>query len=83
MMTLQISPDLARLVQQQMATGRYETENDLLFSALSLLAERERKLEEVRRELMPAIESLDRGEGELLDMKQVRARVLDRFNEAK
>jgi antitoxin ParD1/3/4 len=82
-MTLEISPDLAQLVQQQMATGQYESENDLIFSALNLLAERQRQLDEIRREVDPAIESLDRGEGDVLDMDRVRQRVRERIEEAR
>lgn len=82
-MTLEISSDLARLVQQQMATGQYESENDLIFSALNLLAKRQRQLDEIRREVDPALESLDRGEGDVLDMGWVRQRVRQRIEEAR
>ena len=82
-MTLEISSDLAKLVQQQMATGQYESENDLISSALNLLAERQRQLDEIRRQVDPALESLDLGEGDVLDMDRVRQRVRQRIEEAR
>ena len=82
-MTLEISSDLAKLVQQQMATGQYESENDLISSALNLLAERQRQLDEIRRQVDPALESLDRGEGDVLDMDRVRQRVRERIEAAR
>jgi putative addiction module CopG family antidote len=71
-MSITLTPDLAKLVQQEMATGRYGSENDLLFIAVQLLSERRRQMDAVRRELQPALDSLDRGEGEPLNMDHVR-----------
>jgi antitoxin ParD1/3/4 len=58
--------DLAQFVQQQVATGRYQSEADVVTHGVRLLQEREKKLEELRREVLPAFEGLDRGEGIVL-----------------
>jgi putative addiction module CopG family antidote len=44
-------PDLQELVVEQMASGRYASEEDLLRSALRALAEEEQDLEAVREAL--------------------------------
>lgn len=82
-MSITLSPELAKLVQQEMATGAYRSESDLLLAALQLFSERRRRFDAVRRELQPALDSLDRGEGEPLDMDRVRELVRQRIAEQK
>jgi antitoxin ParD1/3/4 len=80
-MTIAFTPDLAKLVQQEMASGRYASENDLLFTAVQLLSERNRQLEALRQEIQPALDQLDRGEGKLLDMQAIKSEVRRRLAE--
>jgi antitoxin ParD1/3/4 len=56
------SPDLEQLVVQQLATGRFDSENEVLLEAMRLLAARERKIEDLRREIQIGRDQLDRGE---------------------
>lgn len=59
--------DLAQFVRQQVAAGRYQTEAEVVSHGVRLLQERERKLEELRQMVLPALERLDRGEGIVLE----------------
>ena len=73
-MVLSMPPDLNAFVHQAVATGVYESEEAVVVAALRLLQERERHLEELRAELRPALESLDRGEGIPLDFEEIKIR---------
>jgi antitoxin ParD1/3/4 len=57
-----LSSELQQLVQQGLATGKYPSENDFLLEAVRLLAERDRRLEELRREIQIGRDQIDRGE---------------------
>jgi antitoxin ParD1/3/4 len=70
-MVINLPPDLDAFVHQQIEAGRYESVEMVIIAALRLLQEHERKLEELRAELRPALESLDRGEGIPLDMEDI------------
>jgi putative addiction module CopG family antidote len=72
-MFITFSPDLAKLVEQEMATGRYGSENDLLLAAVQLLSERTRQLEALRQEIQPALDRLDRGEGKPFNVEAIKA----------
>jgi antitoxin ParD1/3/4 len=67
--------DLAQFVRQQVAAGRYPSETEVVSQGLRLLQEHEKKLEELRQMVLPALESLDRGEGILIQGDEE----LDRF----
>jgi antitoxin ParD1/3/4 len=71
-MTVSLSPAAQSLVDQEMATGHYGSADDLILEALWLLRDRTERLEALRRELRPAIERLDRGEGVPLDMDEIK-----------
>lgn len=57
------SPELQQLVQEQLASGEYASREDVLLEAVRLLADRNRKRQELRRELQVGRDQLDRGEG--------------------
>lgn len=73
-MLLSMPPDLDAFVHHVVSTGVYKSEEAVMVAALRLLQERENKLEELRAELRPALESLDRGEGIPLDFEQIKIR---------
>jgi len=66
-MTTEIPPEYQQFVQNMIGSGAFPTEAAVVGEALRLLQERERRLAELREELRPALESLDRGEGIDLD----------------
>lgn len=61
-MSESLSPEVQQVVQQELAAGRYGSENEVLLEAVRLLAERNRRREELRREIQIGRDQLDRGE---------------------
>ena len=57
-----ISPELRQLIQQELAAGRYASEDELLLEAVRLLAERNRRREGLQRQIQIGRDQLDRGE---------------------
>jgi antitoxin ParD1/3/4 len=74
MITDAFPPELAAFVQQELASGNYQSEEEMLCAGLRLLRERERRLQNLRDEILPALEQLDRGEGQELDIADIKAR---------
>jgi antitoxin ParD1/3/4 len=62
-MTVEIPADLQQFVDQVIIAGGYKSEAEVVGQALRLLQERQRRIEELRREVQPALDQLDRGEG--------------------
>jgi len=77
-----LPPDLQDFVTGKVACGDYATENEVVREAVRLLRERDRVREshiaELREELRPALESLDRGEGAPLDVEEIKRRGRER-----
>jgi len=76
-MTDFVSPELQQLVRRELATGRYGSENEVLLEAVRLLADRNRRREELRRELQTGRDQLDRGEGVELEGDEALGAFLD------
>ncbi len=76
-MTDQFSVELERLVQQELASGKYGSENELLLEAVRLLAERDRRREQLRHEIRVGRDQLDRGECTQYDEQSFRQRFDD------
>ena len=76
------SPELQQLVRQELATGKYESEDQLLLAAVRLLAERDCQREELRREIQVGREQLDRGEYTEYDEEGLRKRFDELKNRA-
>jgi antitoxin ParD1/3/4 len=66
-MTIEIPSDLQQFVHTVIDAGSFKNEAEVIGEALRLLQERQRRIEELRREIQPAWERLDRGEGIDLD----------------
>ena len=64
---------LDQFVEQQLKSGKFTSRDEMVNEGLRLLQERERKIKELRAEIQPALDSLDRGEGEELDIDAVIA----------
>jgi antitoxin ParD1/3/4 len=72
-MTVEIPADLQQFVHQVIDNGSFKSENEVVRQALRLLQQRQQKIEELRREIQPALDQLDRGEGiELKDEEEIR-----------
>ena len=71
-MTVEIPPDLQQFVHQVIDNGSFKSETEVVGQALRLLQQRQQKIEELRREIQPALDQLDRGEGiELKDEEEL------------
>jgi antitoxin ParD1/3/4 len=72
-MNMTIGGELTELVQEELATGQYSSSDEVLLTAIRLLRDRSRRLDELRKEIQPSLDRLDRGEGEPLDMPAIKA----------
>lgn len=87
-MTVEIPPDLQQFVHQVIDNGSFKSETEVVGQALRLLQQRQQKIEELRREIQPALDQLDRGEGIELDeegldafFEEIKARSLAELEE--
>jgi antitoxin ParD1/3/4 len=84
-MTIQLKPEQERFIKAQVASGKYNTPEEvmdrmfLLFERLQ--SEYEEWLTETRSKIEEGIESLDRGEG--VDGETVVARLRDKLRQAR
>ena len=66
-MNISLTPELERLVDEKVKSGRYASASEVIREGLRLLEEREElkqhRLAEVRRKIDRGIEQLDRGLG--------------------
>ena len=56
-------PELQQLVRQELASGSYSSEDELLLEAVRLLHQREVDLQNFKAQLRGRLDRLDRGEG--------------------
>lgn len=64
--------DLAEFVERELQSGKYTSEEELICEALRLLRERERRKDDLREEILPALDRLDRGEGKIYNEDELR-----------
>jgi antitoxin ParD1/3/4 len=66
-MNVSLTPELEKLVESKVQSGRYQSASEVIREGLRLLDDRDRlhnaQLEEVRRKIQIGIDQLDRGEG--------------------
>lgn len=71
-MEVSLPPEMANLIQQKIASGRFRAAEDVIGAGLRLLDKQEaEKLDELRREIMIGYEQLQRGEGTPLDREAI------------
>lgn len=66
-MTSTIPPEFRQFVEQELASGRYRSADELVSEGLRLVQERERRRNELREKIRIGLDQLDRGEGIELD----------------
>jgi putative addiction module CopG family antidote len=79
-MTNSLPADLAQFVQSELSAGHYHSVEEMVCDSLRLLRTQSEKLDELRRELQPALERLDRGEGidvNLSDLRQFLDQIME------
>ena len=66
-MNVSLTPELEKLVENKVKSGRYQSASEVIREGLRLLDEqdqvRETRLQEVRRKIRTGLDQLDRGEG--------------------
>ena len=66
-MNVSLTPELEKLVQEKVKSGRYNSASEVMREALRLLEEQDQlraiRLDEVRKTIAEGLESLDGGEG--------------------
>lgn len=80
-MSVSLPPDLEQFVRQELASGGYTSEDEILLEGLRLLQKRKKRLQHLQNDIQIGLDQLDQGEGALLDMEVVRAKVTQRLNE--
>ena len=61
-MQIVLTSGVEQLLRNQLATGRYHSENEVLLEAVQLLTARDRRLEELRSQVQIGRDQIDRGE---------------------
>ena len=62
-MNVSLTPELEKLVSDQVKSGRYKSASEVVREGLRLIRLREEKLQVLRREIDKGVKSLERGEG--------------------
>ena len=68
-----IPSDLEQFVQQQVATGQYHSQDEVVIAGLQILREVKCRQATLREQVQVGIDQLDRGEGIELDQNELRA----------
>ncbi|MGB6296902.1 MAG: type II toxin-antitoxin system ParD family antitoxin [Rivularia sp. (in: cyanobacteria)] len=65
-MSISLTPELEEFIQNQIASGKYSSTEEVIIAGIKLLKERERiykgRFEELKREIMVGVEQLEGGE---------------------
>lgn len=61
-MSYAFPPELQRLVQEGLAAGKYQSEDEMLLEAVRLLRQRDRDFQRFKENLKMRLDRLDRGE---------------------
>ncbi|MCW5315909.1 type II toxin-antitoxin system ParD family antitoxin [Nostoc sp. KVJ3] len=65
-MNISLTNELEQFIQSQVASGKYNSNEEVILAGIKLLEERERiykgRFEELQREIAIGVEQLDRGE---------------------
>ncbi len=74
-----LPPDVQEFVKQVVATGEYGSEDEVMVAGVGALRELRQRHDELRQDIQVAIDELDRGEGEPLDMVAIKAEVAENY----
>jgi antitoxin ParD1/3/4 len=78
-MNVSLTPELEKLVNEKVASGRYQTASEVIREGLRLLQERDHlhqaKLKKLRQELAVGAEEIKQGRVKKLDPEEMKDRV--------
>lgn len=82
-MPITLPPELEQFIQNQVASGKYASIDEVFLAGIKLLQERESvyqgRFEELRREVLVGVEEAERGE--LLDAEEVIIRLQEKLQQ--
>ena len=78
-MSISLPPDIEEYIQGEVASGRFESTDAVLYEAINTLKERERQRAELRKDLQAAVEQIENGDYIEYDRESLR----DFFEELK
>jgi len=76
-----LPPDVRQFVDNAIASGEYQSEDEVVISAVRVLRELNERHEALRRDIQQAIASLDRGEGTPLNMDEIKSELSQRWQQ--
>jgi antitoxin ParD1/3/4 len=80
-MDISLTPELEKLVQEKIASGLYESANEVIHESLLLLQERDKirefRLRELKKEIQKGIDQLEQGEYKVYDSESLKSLVED------
>ena len=76
-MSYPFPPELQQLVQDGLATGNYQSEDEMLLEAVQMLRRRDADLQRFKQNLKTRLDGLDRGEGIELQDDEALAEFLE------
>lgn len=74
-MTTTLPPDLKQFVQDELASGKFENESELMIRALQYYRELKSRHAALRAEVQASLAESARGESAPLDMNEIKAEV--------
>jgi antitoxin ParD1/3/4 len=83
-MNVSLTPELKRFVEEKLRIGQYQTADEMINNALSILREQEmlsaEDISELRREISLGLEQLDRGESAPWDAAMLKDKLRRKLN---
>jgi antitoxin ParD1/3/4 len=76
-LSVPIPNDLRPFVEEELATGQYTSEAELVAKALEVYRELKKRQHELREDVQRSIAQADRGEIKPLDMNAIKAHIRD------
>lgn len=72
-----IPPECQMFAAEAVASGKYRSEEELIFTALRLLEKRERRVDALRDDIQVGLRELDQGQGILIDSPEAERAFFD------
>ena len=75
-------PELQQFLDEELASGQYESESELVIQALRVYRELKTRHESLRKDVETAIVAADRGQVAPLDIDAVKSELTDELDES-
>lgn len=80
-MSVTIPQEYAAFIRDSVASGRFGSEDEVVFEALRLLQRHEQKLAALRADIQVGLDDLDAGDASELDVEDIIRRGLERLKQ--